>query len=87
MLKNKHFFFTLRPMGQKEKYGLISELKRQSFVNFMLSTGLSDNRLCVKFYGFVLNTKYLIRIFGNAFSKRYVIMFKNIFQILFFCVH
>ena len=29
----------------------------------MLSTGLFDTNLCVRFYGFVLKTKYFIPIF------------------------
>ena len=32
----------------------------------MLSTGLFDSSLCVKFYGFVLKTKYFIRIFFSS---------------------
>ena len=102
-------FFPHRPIGQKQKYRLISELNRQSFVYFMLSTGLFDTSLCVKFYGFVLKIKFFIRIFffkmvglshfsflqlndwsitiWKAFRKRYVILFKNIFEFLVLCVH
>ena len=69
----------------------------------MLSTGLFDTSLCMKFNGFVLKTKDLIPIFLSkivglghfsflqlndwsirtcqALSKRYVIMFKNIFDL------
>ena len=109
--QNSHFFFFFphRPIGQKQKYRLISELNRQNFVYFMLSTGLFDSSLCVKFYGFVMKTKYFIRIFlfkivglshfsflqlndrgiriWQAFRKRYVILFKNIFEFFVLCVH
>ena len=56
-------FFPHRPIGQKQNYRLIYALNRQSFVYFRLSAGLFDTSLCVKFYGFVLKTKYFIRIF------------------------
>ena len=97
-------FLPHRPIGQTQKYRLISELNRQCYVYLMLSTVLFDTSLCVKFYGCVLKTKYFISIFlfkivglshfsflqindwsiriWQAFSERYVIMFKNIFEFL-----
>ena len=56
-------FFPHRPIGQKQNYRLISEINSQRFVYLRLSTGLFDTSLCVKFCGFVLKTKYFIRIF------------------------
>ena len=44
------FFLLFLPhkhTGQKQKYQIISELNRQFFVYFMLSTGLFDTSLCV----------------------------------------
>ena len=57
------FFFPYRPIGQIQKYRLISVSNWRSFVYFMLTIGLFYTSLCVKWYGFVLKTKYFIQIF------------------------